>query len=150
LGGLAFLLGVVVEVVVVQLIVMIAILVDVHRSGRIRPISPLRWSWLSPVNGLAAGLFFLLMNSLPGMQTSSGLTALAGWLFYGLAFGLAVLVQHSVLRWQLRRSGVVPPHLHHFLEYAADRMLLRKVSGGYRFIHVLVREYFADLAAIEE
>jgi hypothetical protein len=34
-----------------------------------------------------------------------------------------------------------------FLDFAADRILLRKVGGGYIFIHRLLMEYFAELEA---
>jgi hypothetical protein len=30
-----------------------------------------------------------------------------------------------------------------FLDYAAERIFLRKVGGGYIFIHRLLQEYFA-------
>lgn len=32
-----------------------------------------------------------------------------------------------------------------FLDYAAERILLRKVGGGYMFIHRLLLKYFAEL-----
>ncbi len=32
-----------------------------------------------------------------------------------------------------------------FLDYAAERILLRKVGGGYIFAHRLLLEYFASL-----
>jgi hypothetical protein len=32
-------------------------------------------------------------------------------------------------------------------DYAADRIILRKVGGGYIFIHRMVMEYFAALEA---
>jgi len=32
-----------------------------------------------------------------------------------------------------------------FLDYAAKRILLRKVGGGYMFVHRLLLEYFASL-----
>jgi hypothetical protein len=37
------------------------------------------------------------------------------------------------------------PHMSHvkFLDYAAERILLRKVGGGYIFIHRMLLEYFA-------
>jgi hypothetical protein len=147
LGGPVYFLSLAIGVVIVQVIVVIAILVDVHRSSSIRPIPPLRWFWLSLAIGLAIGLFFSLGNSLSRTQIPNGFNTVSGWLFYSLAYGLAVVVQHSVLRRQLRRSGVVPPRLDRFLEYAAGRMLLQRVSGGYRFLDVLLRDYFADLSA---
>jgi hypothetical protein len=35
-----------------------------------------------------------------------------------------------------------------FLDYAAERILLRKVGGGYIFVHRLLLEYFAALDAM--
>ena len=32
-----------------------------------------------------------------------------------------------------------------FLEYAHQRILLRRVGGGYMFVHKLLLDYFADL-----
>jgi eukaryotic-like serine/threonine-protein kinase len=43
----------------------------------------------------------------------------------------------------------VPPHLVRFLDYAADHVLLQRVGGGYRFVHILLRDYFADLSQQE-
>src|SRR5262249_7701790 len=34
----------------------------------------------------------------------------------------------------------------HFLDYRAERLFLRKVGGGYIFIHRMVMEYFASLS----
>jgi hypothetical protein len=31
-----------------------------------------------------------------------------------------------------------------FLEYATERILLRRVGGGYQFVHRLVQEHVAD------
>jgi hypothetical protein len=39
-----------------------------------------------------------------------------------------------------------------FLDYAAERILLRKVGGGYIFIHRMLLEYFAaqyDASSVE-
>ena len=58
----------------------------------------------------------------------------------GLAF-----VQHFVLRFFLWRNDLMPFHIVPFLDYAADRILLRRVGGGYIFIHRLLLEYFASL-----
>ena len=32
-----------------------------------------------------------------------------------------------------------------FLDYAVDRLFLRRVGGGYEFIHGTLRDYFAEL-----
>jgi hypothetical protein len=52
---------------------------------------------------------------------------------------------HFVLRWFLWRAGSIPWNYARFLDYAASRILLRKIGGGYVFIHRLLLEYFAEL-----
>lgn len=75
-----------------------------------------------------------------GYGISAGaLGCAAFWLRCG---GLAC-IQHSLLRYLLFRSGVVPWNYAQFLDHAADRILLRKVGGGYIFIHRLLLEHFA-------
>ena len=60
----------------------------------------------------------------------------------GLYCGGAAYVQHFVLRFMLWRARYGPFHYPRFLDYAAERVLLRKVGGGYIFIHRLLLEYF--------
>ena len=45
----------------------------------------------------------------------------------------------------LWRNGSLPWDCVSFLDYAAERILLRKVGGGYIFLHRLLLDYFADL-----
>jgi hypothetical protein len=54
-------------------------------------------------------------------------------------------LQHLVLRYLLVRNGVAPWRYVRFLDEASDRLFLRKVGGGYVFVHRLLLEYFADL-----
>jgi hypothetical protein len=91
------------------------------------------------------------------MALGFGLMGLAGELFMALGFGLggglvfglvvggAAWLQHYLLRFLLYCSGAMPWNLTRFLDYAADRIFLRKVGGGYIFIHRLLMEYFASL-----
>jgi len=65
-----------------------------------------------------------------------------------LPFGLDAALHHAVLRWVLQQAKLVPPHPVRFLNYAADHVLLQQVGGGYRFVHVLLRDYFADLSSL--
>ena len=97
------------------------------------------WLFLGPlggqagwtVGGLVGGVFF----------------GLVGGLFFGLFFGLRAggdtYLKHIVLRFWLIRNGSTPRNYVKFLDYAADRILLRKVGGGYMFIHRMLLEYFA-------
>jgi hypothetical protein len=78
--------------------------------------------------GLALGVAFAIVFGL------------AGGTFFG---GLAV-IQHVVLRAILRRSNSTPPNYADFLDYATGRVLLRKVGGGYIFVHRLLLDYFAE------
>ncbi|GHP00351.1 hypothetical protein KSF_103980 [Reticulibacter mediterranei] len=57
--------------------------------------------------------------------------------------GLACL-QHIVFRWLLWRSKSLPWRSARFLDYADRHILLRKVGGGYTFIHRLLLDYFTS------
>ncbi len=77
---------------------------------------------------------------------------LGGALFYMLVFGLFAssgalfnLVPHMLTRYVLYRRGKVPLNMADFLDYVSDRILMRKVGGGYIFIHRMLLEYFAGL-----
>ena len=50
-----------------------------------------------------------------------------------------------VLRFFLFCSGQIPWNYPRFLDHAAEHILLRKVGGGYIFIHRLLLERFAEL-----
>jgi hypothetical protein len=54
-------------------------------------------------------------------------------------------LQHLVLRCLLVRNRTAPWRYVQFLDEAADRLLLRKVGGGYVFVHRLLLDHFADL-----
>ena len=54
-------------------------------------------------------------------------------------------LKHYVLRILLWRSDYAPLNYIRFLDYAAERVFLRKVGGGYIFTHRLLMEYFATL-----
>jgi hypothetical protein len=91
--------------------------------------------WLG--NGLSRGL---LLGLIGGLSYGLSVGLLAGLLNGGLAS-----FRHYVLRFLLWRAGAVPWRYVPFLDYAAECILLRKVGGGYIFIHRLLLEYFASL-----
>ncbi|HNA89440.1 MAG TPA: hypothetical protein PLX14_04390 [Anaerolineales bacterium] len=64
-----------------------------------------------------------------------------GALWYG---GFDV-IQHYILRLILLLQGYTPGDYTRFLDYAVDRIILQKVGGGYRFIHRLLLEHFAEM-----
>jgi len=75
-------------------------------------------------------LFLVLLNILPPTFT---------W-FGGLAW-----CQHWALRFMLWRRGSLPWRLVPWLNEMVARRLLRRVGGGYIFIHRSLLEYFAEL-----
>jgi hypothetical protein len=67
------------------------------------------------------------------------------WLVAGVRrVRLTVSVQHYVLMRLLAYLRCIPPHYVRFLDFAADHVLLQRVGGGYRFVHALLLDYFAD------
>jgi len=100
------------------------------------------------LGGLLGGLAFGLVGWLVGFRLVGWLAfglvpVLAGWLVGWLDFGGAAYLQHYLLRWILWRSRALPWNYVRFLEEAAERILLQRVGGGYRFIHPLFLEHFA-------
>lgn len=107
----------------------------IHRSGRNACICGLFEGILV---GIFAGLVFggVLNGVLIGF-----LFAVLGW----LQFGGQAYVQHYLLRWLLYNAKFTPWTYVHFLDYATERILLRKVGGSYIFIHRQLLEYFARI-----
>ncbi len=66
--------------------------------------------------------------------------------FGGLWYGGMDALQHFVLRHLLLRSGCIPRSYRRFLDYTTQLVFLRRVGGGYIFIHRLLLEYFASRA----
>lgn len=55
------------------------------------------------------------------------------------------IVQHYCLRWVLAKYHVIPQQLSLFLEYCVSLAFLRRVGGGYIFVHRLLMEHFAEM-----
>jgi serine/threonine protein kinase len=64
---------------------------------------------------------------------------------YWFGYGGFPLIQHLTLRLVLHRNKFIPQNYARFLDYAASLILMRKVGGGYIFIHRYLLEYFAAL-----
>ncbi|MBN1813062.1 MAG: NACHT domain-containing protein [Anaerolineae bacterium] len=103
--------------------------------------------------GLLIGLVVGLFVGLVGELVAGLLSSMEGGYFFGPTNGVVpgpdlpgyVVLQRIVLRGILVRSGHVPWRYARFLDYAAERIFLRKVGGGYIFVHRLLQEYFASL-----
>lgn len=61
------------------------------------------------------------------------------WFVYG---GLAVQ-QHYLLRFMLEQESVLPRELQDFLDFASSLILMRRIGGGYTFVHKSLQEYFS-------
>lgn len=82
----------------------------------------------NPAFGLVNGLLF------------GGAAALIG----GQGAGI-VCIKHFILRCILWRCGYIPWNYARFLDYAANCIFLRKVGGGYVFVHRLVQDHFVGM-----
>jgi len=67
-------------------------------------------------------------------------------LLIGYFFGLNNCIQHLVLRSLLYHQDHIPWNYARFLDYASARLFLRKVGGGYVFVHRMIMEHFASLS----
>ncbi|MCP4604452.1 MAG: NACHT domain-containing protein [Proteobacteria bacterium] len=111
--------------------------------------------WRSRRNAnLIGGAFGIIIALVFGLSFAiafgpiSGLTGgiavgIAGWLIGWLIFGGLTYTQHLWLRIILSINKCIPWDYASFLDYAAERILLQKVGGGYIFIHRILLDYFA-------
>jgi hypothetical protein len=131
-------------------------------AARVRT-TPNQGVWQSGINSLRIGL---IVGSVVGLivglasgwtwalaRVSNGLfVGLSVGLLVGSAFGLSIglfsgglaFIQHFILRFILYRNGHTPLNYIRFLDYASERIFLRKIGGGYIFIHRLLMEHFAS------
>jgi hypothetical protein len=149
---------------------LLALMIPVHRP-KIVHVNQVDWLVLTPssrsFNSLGEGEILGLIMGLIG--------GLLGGLYFGLIVGLSFfvigklvdglflsfrLIEKLVDEFQyyshagihrliilliLWRSGAMPWNIPRFLDYCADRIFLRKVGGGYIFVHRLLMEHFASL-----
>lgn len=126
--------------------------------------------WSSIKNSVRVGLIFWLIFGLVFWLISCLIVLLAmlfevleassddlfynpiGLLIFVLGFGViggmlnggATGIQHFNLRLILDRRGRIPWNYARFLDYASDRLLIKKVGGGYIFYHRMLMEHFAQ------
>jgi len=112
--------------------------------------SRLAWGvWIAGLrSGLTYGLPELQILRLTVEQFTGTFTGVESGLTFGLAIGVGfggfACIQHVILRTILHRYGYVPWNYARFLDYCAERILLRKLGGEYVFVHRLMMEYFAS------
>jgi WD40 repeat protein len=145
----------------------VGLFTGLRHSVRESKMSPSQGIWLSIRNALAVGLIaglvaalfggliYALVGGLPtfwglsrvpfpyvlrlGLSAFGSVGLLAAWWYGGLD-----VIQHFILRLLLYTWGNLPWNLVRFLDHASGRILLRKVGGGYIFVHRLLQEYFAE------
>lgn len=113
--------------------------------------------WLSARNAIFGGLVVLLIFGLSvvlifwliARQFEEIYEMIFPLLMIGLIstlwYGGLDVIQHFTLRLILLIRGNTPRNYARFLDYAVERVFLQKVGGGYRFIHRLLLEHFADM-----
>jgi len=108
---------------------------------------------LSLKSGVYAGLMVgLIIGLTVWLITTAKVGLVAGiliGLIIGLNRGLGDVIKHYVLRLVLWRSGKTPFKFVPFLDYCAKLILLKKVGGGYIFIHRMLLDYFAKLGVAD-
>ncbi|MCP4402279.1 MAG: hypothetical protein GY801_33865 [bacterium] len=109
------------------------------------------------IGGLVGGLGAVLFGS-PNVRLIGVVGGMAGGVIGGLVVGLVIglawglvnwggmaVIHHYALRFVLYCRGHMPWNIVKFLNYATERIFLRKVGGGYMFIHRLLLEHFAEM-----
>lgn len=103
--------------------------------------------------GLSVGIVFGLII-VPLWGLNNGLIFGMGvGLFLGLFFGMGLglghggefVIKHFISRYHLFRLGHIPWNLIDFLNNATYRIFIRRVGGGYIFIHRMLMEHFAEM-----
>ncbi|MBV9712860.1 MAG: NACHT domain-containing protein [Ktedonobacteraceae bacterium] len=106
--------------------------------------------FLGGMNAIMAGLFIgmifrLFGYSIDAMVVYGLISGSSTFLVIGLRTGGYAWLQHALLRFLLWNAGYAPLNYPDFLDFAVERILLRRVGGGYIFIHRILLDYFAGL-----
>lgn len=97
------------------------------------------------MDGLIFGLFTGLKDGLINVLIFGIGSGLSVGMCFGLIYGGFTLIQHYTLRFILARNNLLPWNLIPFLNYCTDLIFLRRVGGGYIFVHRLLMEHFAEM-----
>ncbi|MBZ0315157.1 MAG: NACHT domain-containing protein [Anaerolineae bacterium] len=118
-----------------------------------------------------AGLVNSLRNALIICLQLALMSIIIAWAYNGLYFGVipplvaglysgvivgtqtggSAVLRHMILRFYLFRNGYIPLWRYDkFLDYMAELVILRKVGGGYRFVHDYLRQYLASAAFVPD
>lgn len=124
------------------------------QEERMQPIQPNQGRWQAVRNiwggglliGLLTGLIFGLRGGLSNMLIAGLILGLIGMLVGWLvSYNGDPDAKPLAIRNLSMLYNRLPLNYVRFLDYCADHLFLRKVGGGYIFIHRLLLEYFADM-----
>jgi hypothetical protein len=126
---------------------------------KVRKGSPNEGIKLSRRNSSVALFICLLGGAIPGLifwaagwiiQILGLICGLIAGVFFGTYLGGSAVIKHHTLRLILWMTGHTPFKFIKFLDHCSRLILLKKVGGGYIFIHRMLLDYFADLPKIHE
>ncbi|MEH2082161.1 MAG: NACHT domain-containing protein [Nostoc sp.] len=102
-----------------------------------------------PNQGIRNSLRNSLIIGLIVMFTGGLLFRTFNWTVMGLVLGMiyggAACIKHFTLRQMLYLKGRIPWNYAKFLDFASDRLLMKKIGGGYVFFHRMLLEHFARM-----
>jgi large-conductance mechanosensitive channel len=114
-----------------------------ERSQTVFYIERMQPDWLTRRRWLYRILVGLVVGLVVGLAVGL-VSALSIAIIIDLIVGGTAVIQHSALRLILTLNNHAPLNYVRFLDHAAERILLRKVGGGYIFVHRMLLEYFAS------
>ena len=131
---------------------------DAVKAGKVSPNQGIKLSRQNAlVTSLACFPVGLIWGLIEMLLTGEELrAALATGLAYGLLGGLigglnrggSAVIKHYALRLTLWLKGYTPFNFIKFLDHCAKLIFLKKVGGGYIFIHRMLLDYFADRKSV--
>jgi eukaryotic-like serine/threonine-protein kinase len=95
---------------------------------------------------MVMAVFVGILSFIGGIVSAVNFSVVLGILVYGGA----AFIGHYTLRWLLARAGILPypfrdGRLTAYLDAMQDRILLRRVGGGWLFVHRSLLEHFARM-----
>lgn len=102
----------------------------------------------TPICGLAAWLLILPVRLIEVWTGNGVLFATICAILCGLYYGGAASIRHFLLRLILFFSRSIPWNLSRFLDYCVDSAILRRIGGGYIFIHRSLLDHLAKRYSI--
>ena len=156
IGGLFF--GLFFGLIVGSISGLISLLIGGFRGQMQNKFKPNQGIWRSARSALIMGLIVELISGLVFGLISGLINGMIGGMIGGLIVGPIVgpiaglitggsaCLRHFSLRLMLYRLGYIPWNYARFLDYAADRLFLQKVGGGYIFVHRMLLEHFASMS----